>query len=186
LVHVTPKKPVPTTRGSSRSNRQVRDSDQHAIKHIADNRKARHDYDIIESLECGIVLQGSEVKSLRAGRTSLRESFARIDNGEVWVYGIHIAPYDFAHGFGGHDPDRPKKLLLHRYQIDRLAGLTQQRSLTLVPLSMYFKSGTVKLELALARGRKLYDVRRVVAEREAAREARREIANAMKRSARYS
>jgi len=167
--------------GSSRPNRQDQSQAQHSIKRIADNRKARHDYDIIESFECGIVLQGSEVKSLRAGRTSLRDSFARIDGGEVWVYGIHIPPYDFAHGFGGHDPDRPKKLLLHRYQIDRLAGLTQQRSLTLIPLSMYFKSGTVKIELALAKGRKLYDVRRAIAEREAAREARREIASAMKR-----
>ncbi len=141
---------------------------------VAQNRRARHNYDILETVECGIALQGSEVKSLRAGRVALADAYARVDGGEVWMHGVHVAPYEMAQGFGGHDPDRPRKLLLHRRQIDQLMGRTQQQSLTLVPLSIYFKDGKAKVELALARGRRLYDKRQAIAARDAAREADRE------------
>jgi SsrA-binding protein len=141
---------------------------------VASNRRARHDYDIIETIECGIVLQGSEVKSLRAGRISLQDSYARIVDGELWLFGVHIPPYAQATGFGAHEPDRRRKLLVHRRQIDEWMGKTQQQSLTLVPLSLYFKDGRAKVELALARGRRHYDKRRAIASRDANREAARE------------
>jgi SsrA-binding protein len=140
------------------------------------NRRARHDYSVLETFECGIALAGSEVKSLRQGRMQLREAYARVDDGEVWLVGAHIAPYDQAHGFGAHDPDRPRKLLLHRRQIDHLMGQVQQQSLTLVPMSVYFRDGLAKVELALARGRRLYDKRHAIAERDASREAARALA----------
>lgn len=145
-------------------------------KVVARNRRARHEYDIIETYECGIALWGSEVKSLREGRVALRDSYARVDSGEVWLHNVHVAPYAFAQGFGSHDPDRPRKLLLHRRQIDELMGRTQQASLTLVPLSVYFRDGRAKVELALARGRRTYDKRHAIAERDAAREAARALA----------
>lgn len=143
---------------------------------VARNRRARHDYDVLDTYECGIALQGAEVKSLRAGRVTLHDGYARVDNGEVWLHGVHVAPYVFAHGVGDHDPDRPRKLLLHRREIDQLMGRTQQQSLTLVPLSLYFKDGRAKVELALARGRRTYDKRRALAERDAKREAERAMA----------
>jgi SsrA-binding protein len=143
------------------------------VRRIAQNRRARHEYDILETFECGIVLRGGEVKSLRAGQVSLQDSYARIDDGELWLLGTHIAPYPYASGFGYVDPDRPRKLLLHRAQIDELRGKVTQQSLTLVPLSLYFKDGRAKLDLALARGRRLYDKRRAIAERDANREAER-------------
>lgn len=142
---------------------------------VARNRRARHDYDILETYECGIELRGGEVKSLRAGRVQLQDSYARVEDGEVWLLGTHVAPYEFSVGFGYVDPDRPRKLLLHRAQIDELQGRVAQQSLTLVPLSIYFKDGRAKLELALARGRRLYDKRHAIAERDAAREAERAI-----------
>jgi SsrA-binding protein len=151
-------------------------SDRH--RQVARNRRARHDYDILETFECGIALQGSEVKSLRAGRVSLQDAYARIERGELWLLGVHISPYEHASGFGAHDPGRPRKLLLHRAQIDELLGRTQQQSLTLVPLSIYFKEGKAKVELALARGRRLYDKRHAIATRDAEREAAREAARA--------
>jgi SsrA-binding protein len=141
---------------------------------VASNRRARHDYDIIETVECGIVLQGSEVKSLRAGRIALQDSYARIIDGEMWLFGVHVPPYAQANGFGAHEPDRRRKLLLHRRQIDEWMGLTQQQSLTLVPLSIYFHDGRAKVELALARGRRQYDKRHAIATRDANREAQRE------------
>jgi SsrA-binding protein len=141
---------------------------------IASNRRARHDYEVLETVECGLVLQGSEVKSLRAGRISLQDSYARITDGEAWLYGVHIPPYASANGFGAHEPDRRRKLLLHRRQIDEWMGRVQQQSLTLVPLSLYFKDGRAKVELALAKGRRHYDKRRAIAERDAGREAARE------------
>jgi SsrA-binding protein len=147
-------------------------------KQVARNRRARHEYDILEVFECGIALQGSEVKSLRAGRVSLQDSYARIERGEAWLLACHIPPYEHASGFGTHDPDRPRKLLLHRGEIDELLGRTQQQSLTLVPLSIYFKEGRAKVELALARGRRLYDKRHAIASRDAEREAAREAARA--------
>ena len=140
---------------------------------VATNRRARFDYDILDSYECGIVLQGSEVKSLRTGRAQLNDAYARVSNGEMWLYGVHIPPWQFATGFGAHDPNRRRKLLLHRGQIDELLGRTQQQALTLVPTKLYFHEGTAKVELALARGRRLYDKRRVLAAREAEREAAR-------------
>ncbi|HVF75598.1 MAG TPA: SsrA-binding protein SmpB [Acidimicrobiales bacterium] len=140
---------------------------------VAQNRKARHDYDVLETFECGIALQGSEVKSLRDGKVQLRDAYARAEGGEVWLYGVHVSPYVHANGFGAHDPDRKRKLLLHRREIDELDERTKQDSLTLVPLSIYFKDGRAKIELALARGRKTYDKRHAIAERDAARDIER-------------
>ena len=143
---------------------------------VAQNRRTRHDYDILDTYEAGVVLVGSEVKSLREGKAQLRDSFARVQDGEVWLYGVHVPPYVFATGFGAVDPDRRRKLLLHRRQIEELNRRTSQESLTLVPLSLYFKDGRAKVDLALARGRKLYDKRHAIAARDAEREARRESA----------
>jgi len=123
--------------------------------------------------ECGIALQGSEVKSLRAAQVQMREAFARVDDGEVWLHGVHIAPYSFATGVGAHDPDRKRKLLLDRREICELLQRTQQEGLTLVPLSIYFKEGRAKVELAVARGRHRYDKRHAIAKRDADREAAR-------------
>ncbi|MCK4178192.1 SsrA-binding protein SmpB [Aciditerrimonas ferrireducens] len=153
------------------------------LRTVARNRRARHDYDILETLECGIQLRGSEVKSLRAGRASLQDAYARVEDGELWLLGAHIPPYDHASGFGTHDPDRRRKLLAHRQEIDELLGRTQQQSLTLVPLAIYFRDGRAKVELALARGRRLYDKRRAIAARDAEREAAREMARAASWSA---
>jgi SsrA-binding protein len=152
------------------------------IRTVARNRRARHDYDIIETFECGIALQGSEVKSLRAGRVTLADAYARVEDGEAWLLGVHIPPYVHAAGFGAHDPERRRKLLLHRREIDELMGQTQQQALTLVPLSIYFKDGRAKVELALARGRRLYDKRHAIAERDADREAAREASRAAGKS----
>ena len=143
---------------------------------VAQNRKARHDYDVLETFECGIALQGSEVKSIRDGKVQLRDAFARVQDGEVWLHGVHVSPYAMATGFGAHDPERVRKLLLHRREIDELRERTQQESLTLVPLAIYFKEGRAKVELALARGRKTYDKRHAIAARDAAREADRAVA----------
>ncbi|HUJ66896.1 MAG TPA: SsrA-binding protein SmpB [Acidimicrobiales bacterium] len=140
---------------------------------VAQNRRARHDYDILDTYEAGMVLVGSEVKSLREGKVQLRDSYARVQDGEVWLYGVHVPPYAFASGFGATDPDRRRKLLLHRRQIEELGRRTTQDSLTLVPLSVYFKDGRAKVDLALARGRKTYDKRRAIASRDADMEARR-------------
>jgi SsrA-binding protein len=140
---------------------------------VATNRRARFDYEILETFECGIVLQGSEVKSLRTGRAQMNDAYARVSDGEMWLFGLHIPPWQFATGFGAHDPDRRRKLLLHRGEIDELLGRTQQQPLTLIPVRLYFRDGNAKVELALARGRRLYDKRRVLAAREAEREAAR-------------
>jgi SsrA-binding protein len=153
-------------------------------KVLASNRKARHDYEVLSTIECGIALQGSEIKSLREGRAQLRDSYARVEEGEVWLHGVHVPPYTFAHGRDGHDPDRPRKLLLHRSEIDQLAGRTQQEGLTLVPLSVYLREGRAKVELALARGRRRYDKRAAIAERDARREAERSLGRKGKLSGR--
>src|SRR5438067_4227983 len=145
---------------------------------VAQNRKARHDYDILETHEAGMVLAGSEVKSLRDGKVQLRDSYARVQDGEVWLYGAHVAPYAFSSGFGAVDPDRRRKLLLHRREIEELGERTTQESLTLVPLSIYFQDGRAKVELALARGRRLYDKRHAIASRDARREAERAVRSA--------
>ena len=142
-------------------------------KLAAQNRKARHDYEVLDTVEAGIVLRGSEVKSIRDGKVQLRDAFARIDDGEVWMHGVHIAPYAFATGFGGHDPERPRKLLLNRREINDLFRRTQQEPLTLVPLSIYFVDGRAKVELAVARGRRSYDKRHAIAKRDSERETER-------------
>jgi SsrA-binding protein len=149
---------------------------------VATNRKARHDYDILDEFEAGIVLAGSEVKSLRAGKVQLRDAYARVDNGAVWLVGVHVAPYAFANGFGLVDPDRPRKLLLHRRQIDEMAARVSQDQLTLVPLSIYFVDGRAKVNVALAKGRRSYDKRHAIAARDADREAARATAAGRRRS----
>jgi SsrA-binding protein len=140
---------------------------------VAQNRRARHDYDILDTFEAGLVLVGSEVKSLRDGKAQLRDSYARVQDGEVWLYGVHVQPYVYATGFGTVDPDRRRKLLLHRRQIEEIHRRTSQDSLTLVPLSLYFKDGRAKVDLAIAKGRRLYDKRHAIAARDADMEARR-------------
>jgi SsrA-binding protein len=161
-----------TGKGSAKKGGPVQRRDSNRV--VASNRRARHDYDIIDTVECGMVLQGSEVKSLREGRIALQEAYARVIDGEVWLFGVHVPPYAQANGFGAHEPDRRRKLLLHRRQIDEWMGRSQQQSLTLVPLSIYFKDGRAKVELALARGRRQYDKRHAIASRDAARDAARE------------
>jgi SsrA-binding protein len=138
---------------------------------VISNRRARHEYFIDTSYECGIVLAGSEVKSIRNGRANLQDSYARIDDGEVWLLGMHISPYEFSRGDA--DPRRRRKLLLHARQIAELRRATETKGVTLVPLRVYFKDGRVKIELALARGKHHYDKRQTLAERDARREAER-------------
>ncbi len=145
---------------------------------MAQNRRARHDYEIVDTFECGMVLAGAEVKSLRDGKAQLRESFARVEDGEVWVFGLHISPWANATGWGAVDPDRRRKLLLHLKEIDELMRKTEQQSFTLIPLSLYFKDGRAKLELALAKGRKNYDKRAAIAERDSQRDTERELSAA--------
>src|SRR6266540_4811947 len=136
---------------------------------IATNRRARHEYEILETLEAGLVLRGTEVKSLRAGLVNFKDSYATVRNGEVWFLGCHIRPY--SHGTdANHDPERDRKLLLHDREIKRLAGKIAERGLTLVPLKLYFKSGRAKLEIGLGRGKKLHDKRSALREREVRRE----------------
>ncbi len=140
---------------------------------VATNRRARREYEFIDTLEAGIVLQGSEVKSLREGKAQLNEAYARVDDGELWLFQMHIPPWQYATGVGAHDPDRRRKLLMHRDQIDELVGKTQQQSLTLIPVSLYFRDGRAKVQIALAKGRRLYDKRNLLMTRDAEREAAR-------------
>lgn len=139
---------------------------------MATNRKARHEYDILETMEAGIVLKGPEVKSLRDGRASFQDAFAHLEHGEVWLEGVHVSPYEQANRFNV-DPVRPRKLLLHREEIRRLVGKVEEKGLTLVPLRIYFSRGHAKVTLALARGRKLHDKRDAIRRRDQEREARR-------------
>jgi len=139
---------------------------------VITNRKAYHEYTIEETYEAGIALVGTEVKSIRAGRVNLQDAYCKIENGEVWLYGMHISPYEFGNRFNV-DPMRPRKLLLKRQEIDRLAGKVQQRGLALIPLKLYFDHGYVKVQIGVARGKKLYDKRRAIAERDAEMERRR-------------
>jgi SsrA-binding protein len=145
---------------------------EQGVKVIARNRRARHDYHIEDTVEAGLVLTGTEVKSLRAGRASLNEAFGQITGDEIWLHNLHIPEY--AQGtWTNHDPRRTRKLLLHRKEIDRLASETAERGLTLVPLSLYFSGGRAKVELAVARGKRTYDKRHDLAQRDAAREVDR-------------
>ncbi|HDI00150.1 MAG TPA: SsrA-binding protein SmpB [Firmicutes bacterium] len=142
-------------------------------KGVVRNRRARHDYDILETYEAGIALKGTEVKSLREGKASIQDAYAKVEDGEVWLHQMHISPYERGGRFN-HDPKRPRKLLLHKYEIKKLIGRTQERGLTLVPLKVYFNDrGIAKLELALAKGKKLYDRRREIARRIEERETER-------------
>jgi SsrA-binding protein len=144
---------------------------------VATNRRARHDYEILETIECGIVLVGSEVKSLREGRAQIAEAYARVDEDELWLFQAHIPPWAYAVGFGSHDPDRKRKLLVHRHELDRLKRDAATQSLTIVPLQIYFK-----VEVALAKGRKQQDRRQALAKRDAERDMARAARNLEKLS----
>ena len=144
------------------------------VKYITDNRKARHDYFIHDSYEAGIALTGTEVKSLRQGKVNLKDSFCRIENGELLLLGMHISPYDHCNIFN-RDPMRVRKLLMHKKEIMRLLGTTKQQGLTLIPLSVYFKKGRAKVQVGLCKGKKLYDKRDVAAKKEANRNIEREM-----------
>ncbi|HEX2902875.1 MAG TPA: SsrA-binding protein SmpB [Jatrophihabitans sp.] len=150
-----------------------------ARRFIAQNKKARHDYTIVDTYECGVVLMGTEVKSLREGRASLADSFATIDDGEVYLHNLHIPEYAFG-SWTNHTPRRVRKLLLHKAEILKLIGRTKETGLTLVPLSLYFNEGKVKVELALARGKKTWDKRQDLAKRDADREVQREMGRRLK------
>jgi SsrA-binding protein len=146
-----------------------------AVKTIATNRKAHHDYFIEDSFEAGLTLTGTEIKSIRAGRVNLRDSFAVIKEGELWLMNTHIAPYDQG-TYTNHEPRRPRKLLMHRREISRIAGKLQEKGFTLVPLRLYLKNNLAKVELGLARGKKQYDKRATLREKETRREIDRAVA----------
>lgn len=158
-------------------------SKERGRKIIASNRKARHNYTILDTYEAGIALAGTEVKSLRAGHASLVDAFAMVDDGEVWLYHVHIPEYTFG-TWTNHEVRRKRKLLLHRKEIDKLIGKTKEGGLSLVPLSLYFVDGKVKVELALAQGKKAHDKRQTIAKRDAERDIRRAMGRALK--GRYS
>jgi SsrA-binding protein len=143
---------------------------------VATNRQARRNYELSDTYECGIVLLGSEVKSLRESKVQLTESYAAIEGGEVWLHGLHIAPYSHAQAHSGHEPVRPRKLLLHRQQIERLRHRLQTERLTLVPLRLYFSGGRAKVEIAVGKGKRTVDKRQDIARRDADREAARAVA----------
>ncbi|MXZ79692.1 MAG: SsrA-binding protein SmpB [Acidimicrobiia bacterium] len=155
-------------------------SEQERTKVVATNRRARRDFEILDEYEAGLVLVGSEVKSLRESKVTLAESYARMADGELWLQSLHIAPYTHASGDAGHDPDRPKKLLLHRGELNRIKARLEQDRLTVVPLSLYFKQGRAKVLIGIARGRRRADKRQAIAEQDARREARREMGRAAK------
>lgn len=162
-----------TTKKSARpSQDKAAEKEIEQNKTVALNRKAFHDYEIIDSIEAGISLQGSEIKSIRAGGANIREAFARVEKGELWLFNAHIARYE-ASGRQGHEPTRTRKLLLHRTQITSWSSRMQEKSLTVVPLKMYLKKGRAKIELGLAKGKKLYDKREQIKEREMERDLRR-------------
>ena len=144
---------------------------EEAQKNIAENRKAFHDYHIVETFEAGIVLDGTEVKAIREGSANLRDSFARLEDGQVWVYNVHINPYSHR-GYADHLPTRKRKLLLHRHEIRKLIGKTVEKGMTLVPTKLYFKNGHVKVALGLAKGKQAHDKRETIKRREADRETR--------------
>ncbi|MCM1325422.1 MAG: SsrA-binding protein SmpB [Bacteroidales bacterium] len=147
--------------------------EKEAQRLVANNKKAYHDYFIDETYEAGIALHGTEVKSMRMGKCSIKEAFIRIENGEVFVYGMHISPYEKGNLFNK-DPLRIKKLLMHKYEINKLAGKIKEKGYTLVPLLVYFKDGRAKVQVGLARGKKLYDKRADIARRDQRREAEKE------------
>ena len=144
-----------------------------STKLIANNKKAYHDYFILDTYEAGIALHGTEVKSLRMGKCSVKESFIRVENGEVFIYGMHISPYEKGNIFNK-DPLRPRKLLLHKAEINKMIGKTKEKGMAIVPLKVYFKGSLVKVEIGLARGKKLYDKRNDIAKKDQQREAQRD------------
>lgn len=144
---------------------------EQAQKSIAENRKAFHDYHIFETFEAGVALLGTEVKAIREGNVNLRDSFARVEDGEVWIYNVHINPYSHR-GYADHEPTRKRKLLLHRQEIRKLIGRTVEKGMTLVPTRMYFRNGHVKIGLGLAKGKQDHDKREIIKRREADRETR--------------
>ena len=147
-------------------------SDTNASSIVVRNRKARHEYEVLEKQEAGIVLTGTEVKSLRAGKANLQDAFARFDRGELWLYNLHISPYEQGNRFN-HDPLRPRKLLLQKRELRKLVGQVEQQGLTLVPLDIYFRRGIAKATVALVRGKKLHDKRQDLRKRDAEREMER-------------
>lgn len=149
-------------------------------KVIATNRRARHDYEIVSEFEAGLVLTGSEVKSLRAGKANLKDSFGHLRDGEIWLVGCYIAPYSYARE-GGHDPERSRKLLLHRHEIDRITGSLAEKGLTLVPMRLYFRDGKAKIQMGVGRGKRTIDKRADIRKREHEREMQR----AQRRRGRY-
>lgn len=142
-----------------------------AQSNVAENRKAFHDYHLLETFEAGLVLLGTEVKAIREGRVNLRDSYARVEDGEIFLYGVHISPYSHR-GYAEHEPLRRRKLLLHKQEIRKLIGKTVERGMTLVPVRMYFKEGRVKVAISLAKGKKDYDKRDAIKKRETDRETR--------------
>lgn len=144
---------------------------QKAQRVVADNRKAFHDYHVLETWEAGIALLGTEIKAIREGRVNLRDSFARLDKGEIWLLNVHISPYSHT-GYAHHDERRQRKLLLHRHEIMKMAGKVQEKGLTLVPLQLYFKNGRLKVQLALVKGKQEHDKRETIRRREIDRETR--------------
>jgi SsrA-binding protein len=170
-----PKKSLPTTNGTARGAAAT--AERPAEKVFATNRRAFHEYEILESIEAGIALTGTEIKSIRAGKLNLRDAYARVQNGEVLLYNMHISPYDQGN-IWNHEPLRTRKLLLHRGEIGRLAEKSQAQGLTLVPLRLYVRKGHAKVEIAVARGKHHYDKRAAIAERESKRELDRVIKEA--------
>ena len=158
------------------------DEREKAQRLIADNRKARHDYHILETYEAGIALLGTEVKAIREGRVNLRDSYARTEGGEVWMMNVHISPYSHR-GYADHAEKRQRKLLLHRHEIRKLIGRTSEKGLTLVPLQMYFKKGRVKVLVALAKGKQAHDKRETLRRREVDRETRAAVKAGRRKSA---
>jgi SsrA-binding protein len=144
---------------------------QQAQQNVAENRKAFHDFHILETFEAGMVLLGTEVKSIREGNVNLRDSYARVEDGEIWIYNVHITPYSHR-GYSDHEPTRRRKLLLHRSEIRKLIGKTVEKGMTLVPTRMYFKNGHVKVAIGLAKGKKAHDKRETIKRRDAERETR--------------
>jgi SsrA-binding protein len=145
-----------------------------ATKTIATNRRARFDYEMVDTFEAGMVLLGSEVKSLRLGKADLKDSYATVRDGEMWLFGLRISPYEFARD-GGHDPERPRKLLMHRGEIERIGSILAEKGLTLIPTRLYFKEGRAKVELGLGRGKAQRDKRETIKRRQADREMQRAI-----------
>ncbi len=156
-----------------------------ALKVVTSNRRARHDFEIFDRFEAGLVLYGSEVKSLRAGQANLKDSYGQVRDGEAYLIGAYIAPYSMARE-GGHEPERPRKLLLHQREIDRIAGQIAEKGLTLVPLQVYFKDGKAKVELGLGRGKRTIDKRQSLKERQAKRDADRAMSRAHRRGRTHS